>query len=312
MPFLSKAQSKACFATHGFGNKIDCKEWAHATNYKKLPMKKLRGGKMQTGGIFNNDGSWSPGYYDKKTDTWVSTGADVPARKAMNFATPSVAPSVTPSMQAQPNLAWMNTAPIQGAPANPYTAANFSQNPNPPATQQFHGPQAAGYDEFVNGLPDNHPDKPITAQPAGNYTDNTPPKRKDKLDPYFLLHGVTTGLSWLSGMVDRNRQNQYMQQQYSTLGQLNPVNTNDYQPNPYNLYAEKGGTIKDNDMTSNQLKKNLRGNSGPQMKKGGNWLKGAVNPAHKGWCTPLSNPHCTGHRRAFALMMKKKHGFHGS
>lgn len=45
------------------------------------------------------------------------------------------------------------------------------------------------------------------------------------------------------------------------------------------------------------------------MKKGG-WLKGAVNPAHKGFCTPLSNPKCTGHRRAFALTMKKHHGFH--
>lgn len=45
-------------------------------------------------------------------------------------------------------------------------------------------------------------------------------------------------------------------------------------------------------------------------KKGGNWLKGAVNPAHKGYCTPMSKSTCTGHRRAFALMMKKKHGFH--
>lgn len=45
------------------------------------------------------------------------------------------------------------------------------------------------------------------------------------------------------------------------------------------------------------------------MKKGG-WLKGAVNPAHKGYCTPMSKSTCTGHRRAFALMMKKKHGFH--
>lgn len=34
------------------------------------------------------------------------------------------------------------------------------------------------------------------------------------------------------------------------------------------------------------------------------WLSHAVNPAHKGWCTPLSNPHCTGHRRAFALRAK--------
>lgn len=46
------------------------------------------------------------------------------------------------------------------------------------------------------------------------------------------------------------------------------------------------------------------------MKSGGNWLKGAVNPAHKGFCTPMTKSTCTGHRRAFALMMKKKHGFH--
>lgn len=45
-------------------------------------------------------------------------------------------------------------------------------------------------------------------------------------------------------------------------------------------------------------------------KKGGNWLKGAVNPAHKGYCTPMTKPTCTGHRKAFAKMMKEKHGFH--
>lgn len=46
------------------------------------------------------------------------------------------------------------------------------------------------------------------------------------------------------------------------------------------------------------------------MRDGDKWIQKAVNPDHKGWCTPLSNPHCTGRRRAFALMMKKKHGFH--
>ena len=37
MPFLSKRQSKKCFATNGFGGKVDCLEWAKKTNYKKLP-----------------------------------------------------------------------------------------------------------------------------------------------------------------------------------------------------------------------------------------------------------------------------------
>lgn len=47
MPFKSKQQSKACFATKGFGNKVDCKEYANKTNYKKLPKKvKAKNGKM--------------------------------------------------------------------------------------------------------------------------------------------------------------------------------------------------------------------------------------------------------------------------
>jgi hypothetical protein len=41
-----------------------------------------------------------------------------------------------------------------------------------------------------------------------------------------------------------------------------------------------------------------------------NWLAGAVNPKHKGFCTPMSKKTCTGKRKAFAQMMKKKHGFH--
>jgi len=36
-----------------------------------------------------------------------------------------------------------------------------------------------------------------------------------------------------------------------------------------------------------------------------NWIQGAVNPEHKGYCTPLSNPKCTGRRRALALRFKK-------
>lgn len=50
-----------------------------------------------------------------------------------------------------------------------------------------------------------------------------------------------------------------------------------------------------------------------QMKKGGskkNWLKGAVNPAHKGYCTPMTKSTCTPRRKAFAMTMKKHHGFH--
>jgi len=46
-----------------------------------------------------------------------------------------------------------------------------------------------------------------------------------------------------------------------------------------------------------------------KMAKGG-WIQGAVNPAHKGYCTPMTKSTCTGARRRFALTMKKHHGFH--
>ena len=39
MKFVSKNQEKKCFATDGFGNKVDCKKVAKATNQKTLPNK---------------------------------------------------------------------------------------------------------------------------------------------------------------------------------------------------------------------------------------------------------------------------------
>jgi len=46
-----------------------------------------------------------------------------------------------------------------------------------------------------------------------------------------------------------------------------------------------------------------------QYAKGG-WIKNAVNPAHKGYCTPMTKETCTPRRKAFAMTMKKHHGFH--
>ena len=42
MPFKSKKQSAACFASRGFGGKVDCEKWAHKTNYKSLPKRKKK------------------------------------------------------------------------------------------------------------------------------------------------------------------------------------------------------------------------------------------------------------------------------
>lgn len=42
----------------------------------------------------------------------------------------------------------------------------------------------------------------------------------------------------------------------------------------------------------------------------GGWISKAVNPAHKGFCTPMTKATCTPKRKAFAKTMKKHHGFH--
>lgn len=44
--------------------------------------------------------------------------------------------------------------------------------------------------------------------------------------------------------------------------------------------------------------------------KEGGWIQKAVNPKHKGYCTPMSKKTCTPRRKAFAKTMKKHHGFH--
>lgn len=36
-----------------------------------------------------------------------------------------------------------------------------------------------------------------------------------------------------------------------------------------------------------------------------NWIQGAVNPEHKGFCTPLSKKTCTPRRKALAKRFKK-------
>ncbi len=38
MPFKSKSQQKACYATKGFGGKVDCKKWSRETK-KNIPAK---------------------------------------------------------------------------------------------------------------------------------------------------------------------------------------------------------------------------------------------------------------------------------
>lgn len=52
--------------------------------------------------------------------------------------------------------------------------------------------------------------------------------------------------------------------------------------------------------------KSLKLKSGGSIKaKDGKWIQKAVNPKHKGYCTPLSKKTCTPKRKALALTFKK-------
>lgn len=54
-----------------------------------------------------------------------------------------------------------------------------------------------------------------------------------------------------------------------------------------------------------------KGGKVEEKKEGGkNWIQKAVNPEHKGYCTPMTKSTCTPRRKAFAMTMKKHHGFH--
>lgn len=43
---------------------------------------------------------------------------------------------------------------------------------------------------------------------------------------------------------------------------------------------------------------------------GKHWIQGAINPKHKGYCSPMTKSTCTPHRKALAMTFKKHHGFH--
>ena len=228
-----------------------------------------------------------------------------------------------------------------------------------------------------------------------------PHKKKNPFDLFDVGLGIEAGsdiLAEISGRMDRARQNQYMWNQYSTLGQMNPMPTEDYQPNPYSLYARMGGSMKNIQNYIEMIRKKSKYSGGgglsrsqdygsskkpypsvssgdfagghrsypiptkadaidalrlahlhgrsdviakvkekypdlkrggkkkgmhkmpngkmmmdtdmDMMKSGGKWIQKAVNPAHKGFCTPMTKSTCVGRRRQLALLFKKKHGFH--
>jgi len=70
-----------------------------------------------------------------------------------------------------------------------------------------------------------------------------------KQDPYAIMQrfgigmrGARTALSWISGAIERGRQNRYDYAQQTALGQMNPMPVKDFQETYNNPYGQMGGT----------------------------------------------------------------------
>lgn len=150
------------------------------------------------------------------------------------------------------------------------------------------------------------------------------PQEKKPFDFFnfgLKMRGASAGLSWLSGIKERNRQNQYLQQQLSTLGQnvARPAE----QPNAYNLYAKYGGKLRNYDgRFSNKAK--MRMDKGTPQHSGvfqthpqaiGRYAKGGITPnkareiLHDG--TAQGKKLTDKQRRFFGAMSKGHTNFRG-
>lgn len=95
------------------------------------------------------------------------------------------------------------------------------------------------------------PDDQMSAQQWYDYVNTPPNKKRNPATPKnwrqnlgIGMMGIRTLLSEISGRVARSRQNDYDYTQQAMLGQMNPMPTEGYQPNPYSLYAKYGGKLK--------------------------------------------------------------------
>jgi len=265
---------------YGFTGKSWANYKASTERLRQEAMKDAMRKKKQTGGtnkgIQNLDGSWSPGYYDKKTDSWVQTGDD---SKGTQGTTASTAPAqnyvptinmpgkaVTyspfgknpwlPNQANQPNTPPLSTdlpltpeeeaaalADVNNAPGNDTQYFNTGFTTDPVNGQKTANP----YDGNNINQDQNRAEANQTAAGAGPGTNH--PKqlaKKEKTDPFdvFLgIRGAAIGANFLSGIHARNQQNQYDYNQQTALGQMSAMPVSNFQYTPNNMYAQQGGMM---------------------------------------------------------------------
>lgn len=122
-----------------------------------------------------------------------------------------------------------------------YFQTGFDQNGNPLAYDANNATyeQATKAEQFTTTNPVQFPG-------SNNFL---PPQEKLEKkgmgwSPYLGMRTAKTLFAELANRAERKRQDQYWYNQQSTLGQMNPMPYQDFQPNKFSMYAKYGGNIK--------------------------------------------------------------------
>jgi hypothetical protein len=124
----------------------------------------------------------------------------------------------------------------------------------PPPDPNYLGNDAMPNVNFNDMLPqgqydslDNARFKGVIGQPQDLGTYKNMPRKRRGWDPqwkYDELKALQNVAGYIGSNMDRHRQNNYLGEQLFTLGQIDALPVENFQPNPYNLYARLGGSLR--------------------------------------------------------------------
>ncbi len=306
MPFKSKAQQRWMFVTHP---KM-AKEWASETDFSKLPdkVKHKKRKKHQAGGVYKTQAevdaanAFARNFSARKNeiapqDAYVAKNVGDPVVPFIDATTgkpyvprpvsrPSNYSATVPDYVEKLDWDSSRNYPYytdQQTGDLTYTNPDYLNLPRFNTEQRAKGFLASKQTGGVNDMANFRGPVPQMTNLRQGLDDSIlspeeQQKRRKPWNPYFMLRGASTAASFMAGIIDRGRQNQYMMDQLSTLGQLNPMQPEDFQPTPYQQYAQDGGET-DNYTYTDKKGKHLIPSRLPNTDKYNNdnaWMQGWI------------------------------------
>ncbi len=189
-----------------------------------------------------------------------------------------------------------------------------TQMMHPEGQYTFHGSNVTEYPMLQTGggipfNPSNYGKNPLTYRDSVNYADQFAKQKYGTTTKEYIRK------MWENPPETNIIEDKRVKQMGDTLTMLHPTTIlkskgfEEYLDNQ--VRYEDGGSIQD----KGQLKKlrqltDFSNNNNMEQAKDGKWIQGAINPKHKGFCTPMTKSTCTPKRKALAKTFKKHHGFH--